>query len=130
MSARIATGPEMPRQASRRPLLLLLLGACLCHPLRAQTAEEVEAGRSLFRDPNKGNCVACHGVAGEAAAYAATVGPVLAGIKEKFPERPVLLAAIGEQEAQNTDTVMPPYRRHRLLSETEIDLIARYLETL
>jgi sulfur-oxidizing protein SoxX len=41
-----------------------------------------------------------------------------------------LRAQIWDPTARNPNTVMPPFGRHRILSEDEIDLIVDYIHTL
>ena len=131
MSAPIATGPDDCRGKARRLRIVSAIGIALAAcAVQAQAPEPAEAGRKLFQDPQKGNCAACHRLASENAKRAATVGPVLEGVREKFPDHAMLVQAIAEADSLRPDTIMPPYRRNRILTEIEIEAIARYLETL
>ena len=96
----------------------------------AQSPDPVDLGRKLFQDPQKGNCVACHRLASDDIKRAASVGPLLERFREKFPDHATLVKSIAEADSLRPDTIMPPYRRHRILTESEIEAIARYLETL
>ncbi len=93
-------------------------------------AVNITAGEKLARNTAKGNCTACHRIGTEPATRTATVGPTLADIKSKFPDHQVLVNAIADQGQRQPDTIMPPYRRNRILTESEIELIAQFLETL
>ena len=88
-------------------------------------------GRELFLDPRKGNCVACHQVPGVPSVKGKfRIGPELEGVKQRFPDRSQLRATIWDLSDSQPNTLMPPYGKHRILTETEIDAVVRYLETL
>lgn len=88
-------------------------------------------GRALFLDPGKGNCTACHqSSADPPPATASRIGPPLARVKQQIPDRAKLREIIRDAGSIWPDTVMPPYGRHRILTEIEIDAIAAYVETL
>ena len=88
-------------------------------------------GRTLFQDARKGNCVACHQIPGGIASTGKpNVGPELAEIKKRYPDRVQLRASIWDLSEKLTNTIMPPYGKHRILTEAEIDAVVRYLETL
>jgi sulfur-oxidizing protein SoxX len=59
----------------------------------------------------------------------ATVGPPLSGIKARFANRIALTNLVKDPMTINPDTIMPPYGRHRILTEREIDAIVDYLYT-
>jgi sulfur-oxidizing protein SoxX len=61
---------------------------------------------------------------------AATLGPVLQDVKRRFPGRAELRAHIWDASAKNPGTIMPPYGRHRILTEAEIDLVVDYIHGL
>lgn len=92
---------------------------------------EVEAGRKLAHDFNKGNCLACHSAPTDPQALTlANIAPPLIQIRERFPDREQLRARIWDPSVANPDTVMPPFGKHRILTDAEIDLIIDYLYTL
>ena len=54
-------------------------------------------------------------------------------IKQKYPasaDRARLREAIRDMSKTKPDTIMPPYGKHHILTEAEIDAIVAYLETL
>lgn len=88
-------------------------------------------GRALFADVRKGNCVACHQSPGDSLATGKIrIGPDLSGIKGRYPDRALLRAIIWDQSEKLPNTVMPPYGKHRILTEAEIDAVVGYLESL
>ncbi|NTU53592.1 MAG: sulfur oxidation c-type cytochrome SoxX [Chlorobiaceae bacterium] len=88
----------------------------------------VEKGRALALDTNKGNCIACHMMGdGE---FPGNFGPPLSQMKERYPERSVLRKQIGDATILNPKSIMPPFGKHGIISDTEIDQIIDYLYTL
>ena len=86
------------------------------------------AGKELAFNRSKGNCLACH--AAEGGDLAGTIGPPLVAMKARFPDKKVLRAQIWDATERNPKTAMPPFGRHRILTEGEIDLIVEYLYSL
>ena len=91
-------------------------------------------GRTLFIDERKGNCSACHKTPTDASLRSvSTIGPSLEAIKQKYPlaaDRMRLRNAIWGLSKTTANTIMPPYGKHRILTDAEIDAIVTYLETL
>lgn len=88
-------------------------------------------GRAIAHDQEKGNCLACHRMPADPGAETlATLGPVLENVKRRYPDRAALRAQIWDARAKNPDTIMPPYGRHRILTEAEIDLVVDYIHGL
>ena len=91
-------------------------------------------GRALFIDERKGNCGACHKTPTDASLKSVSnIGPSLETIKQKYPsaaDRMRLRNAIWDLSKTTPNTIMPPYGKHRILSNAEIDAIVIYLETL
>ena len=109
--------------------LLAMLAAPV--PLQAEMTSDETAGRALAIDIAKGNCLACHAVPGDPQAVtSANIGPPLVGIRSRFPQRGRLREQIRDPMQFNPDTVMPPFGKHRILTDKEIDRIVDYLYTL
>jgi L-cysteine S-thiosulfotransferase len=88
-------------------------------------------GRALAHDQEKGNCLACHRMPSDTSAEtAANLGPPLENVKRRYPDRAQLRAQIWDARVKNPDTIMPPYGRHRILTEAEIDLVVDYVHGL
>lgn len=97
------------------------------------SAEEKKGmtGQELAFSTAKGNCLACHQMPGDPAAItSANIGPPLIGMKDRFPDRARLRAQIWDATAFNKDTVMPPFGKHKILSEEELDKIVDYVVDL
>lgn len=111
---------------------LLLLAAAVLLPRGADAAEpaasEVEQGKAIAFDRGLGNCLACHMING--GELAGNIGPPLLQMKVRFPDPSVLKQQIADPESRNSATVMPPYGKHQILTDEEIDLVIKFLYTL
>jgi sulfur-oxidizing protein SoxX len=92
------------------------------------TADKIEQGKALAFERRKGNCLACHQI--EGGELTGNYGPPLLMMKARFPERSVLRAQIWDAAVRMPNTRMPPFGRHRILTEEEIDLVVDYILTL
>ena len=92
------------------------------------TTDKIEQGKVLAYTRSKGNCLACHQI--EGGELAGNYGPPLLLMKARFPDRSVLRAQIWDAGVRMQSTRMPPYGRHRILTEEEIDLVVDYILTL
>jgi sulfur-oxidizing protein SoxX len=103
--------------------LALLMFAQLVH---AQSG--AADGQKIAFDRGKGNCLTCHVIRdGDSPG---TIGPALADIKTKYPDRNDLIAIVSDETKRNPLTVMPPFGRNRVLTEKEINAIVDFLQTL
>ena len=94
----------------------------------ATTDDGIAAGKSLAMERSKGNCLACHSI--EDGELPGTIGPPLVALKLRFPERAALKQQICDATVRNVDSRMPPFCRHGILTEDEVELIVDYLYTL
>ncbi len=107
----------------------LLCGTVLLGPSAANASEATVAeGKKLAFNRKKGNCLACHAI--EGGALPGNIGPPLVAMKARFPDAAVLRAQIWNASAANPDTIMPPFGRHQILSDDEIDKITAFIHTL
>jgi len=91
-------------------------------------ASRVELGKKLAMDRPKGNCLACHQI--EDGELPGNLGPPLLAMQARFPDKSVLRAQIWDATENNPNSRMPPFGRHGILTEEEIDLITDYLYSL
>ena len=85
-------------------------------------------GRSIAFDRKLGNCLACHAIPSDPKAEApGNIGPPLANIKERYPDKAKLRAQIWDATVNNPNTSMPPFGRNKILTEQEIDLVTDYV---
>ena len=95
------------------------------------TADEKKAemtGKELAFDRKKGNCLACHQI--EGGKMAGTIAPPLAAMAARSLDKEKIRAQIVDPEVANPDTLMPPFGKHKILSDEEIDKIVDFVSAL
>lgn len=115
------------------PTPIRAAGACLI--LMAGFAQSVHAngpkaltGQELAFDNSKGNCLACHSMPSDAQAVTSTdIAPPLVSMKERFPERAKLYAQVWDATKAKADSLMPPFGKHRILSDDELNKVVDYV---
>ena len=88
----------------------------------------VEKGKQVAFDRKKGNCLACHAM--DDGTLPGNIAPPLVSMKLRYPDKEKLRAQIWDATVRNPNTIMPPFGRHRILSEQEIDEVVEYVYTL
>lgn len=91
-------------------------------------ADEFAEARAMAFDRNKGNCLACHMIAG--GEMPGLVAPPLMMMKQRFPDREVLKEQIWDATIRNPESVMPPYGRHGIFTEEELEMVVDYIQSL
>lgn len=104
------------------------LGALIATSAPASAQSAVADGQKIAFDRSKGNCLTCHEIKG--GDLAGNIGPALADIKSKYPDRADLVAIITDETKRNPLTVMPPFGRNHILTGKEIDAVVDFLQTL
>jgi sulfur-oxidizing protein SoxX len=94
----------------------------------AVSQEIIDAGKNIAWDRKKGNCLACHAMAD--GSLPGNAGPALISMKQRFPDKAALRAQIWDATQRNPNTVMPPFGRHGILTDDEVDKITEYVYTL
>lgn len=90
-------------------------------------ADAVTQGGCVVINRKKGNCMACHQIAGISSG---NIAPPLVAMKQRFPDKAKLRAQINDARTVNPDTVMPPFGPHKILSQDEIDKVVEFVLTL
>jgi len=114
---------------------LLTAVACLVGSLgfftpiaNADEAADIAKGKKIAFNNKKGNCLACHQIAG--GKLAGNIGPPLVAMKARFPDIAALTEQISNAGAKNPNSIMPPFGPHGILSKKDIRLIAKFIHTL
>ncbi len=94
----------------------------------ASNGEMLEEGKRLAFDRKLGNCLTCHMIADGKAS--GNLGPPLIAMKARFPDRKVLRAQIWDSNVANPASAMPPFGRHNILTEKQIDLVTDFILSL
>ena len=108
----------------------LVLGSFAFSPIQAKAADAkaLEEGKELAFHRKKGNCLACHKIAG--GDLPGNIGPELVNMKARYPDKAKLRAQIWDATTVNPNTIMPPFGKHKMLSEKEIDLVTEFIYSL
>lgn len=92
------------------------------------SADDVADGKALAFNKKKGNCLACHQIAG--GTLPGNIGPPLVAMKARFPDRDKLKAQIADARINNPNTIMIPFGPHAVLSDAEIEKVTTFIHTL
>ena len=112
-----------------RPFLasfLVILGAA--YGAQALAGDAVAEGKAIATDRKKGNCMSCH-MMGDAT-LPGNIGPPLVAMKARFPDKAKLRAQVWDATKANPHSLMPPFGKHGILSDSDIDKIVEYILTL
>ena len=90
--------------------------------------DNVAKGKEIAYNRKTGNCLACHMM--DDGVSPGDIGPPLVAMKARFPDRAKLKAQLSDPEANNPNTMMPPFGKHNILSSDDIDAVIDYLYTL
>jgi sulfur-oxidizing protein SoxX len=116
------------RSISTAASVVALLGAFASPAVLSADEGMLAEGKRLAFDRKLGNCLTCHMIAdGEAAG---NLGPPLIAMKARFPDKQVLRAQIWDSNVKNPASPMPPFGRHNILTEKQIDLVTEYIYSL
>jgi len=108
--------------------LLGCLGLIAPLTVSAAGSADIAKGKELAFNKKKGNCLACHQIAG--GKLAGNIGPPLVAMKARFTDFEKLKAQISDATKANPNTIMPPFGPHSILSAGDIDKIAKFIHTL
>jgi len=109
--------------------IAVLLGAFVSPAASAAGhSEALKEGHKLALDRKLGNCFGCHRITGTD--QEGNTGPPLIAMKARFPDKSVLRAQIYDATVKNPGSLMPPFGRHKALSDKQIDLITDYIHSL
>ena len=108
----------------------VLAGALMLTAVPAAIAADsaITKGKAVAVDRKKGNCLACHAMDG--GSLPGNIGPPLISMSLRFPDKAKLRAQIYDSTTSNPNTIMPPFGKHGMLSDEEIDQVVEYIYTL
>ena len=105
---------------------IILLNACSVNqPTKVSTTN---LGKELSFQRNKGNCLACHVI--QDGEDPGNIGPSLFNIQKKFTNKQELKALIWDATQFNPNTSMPPFGKHQILTESELNAVVDYIWSL
>jgi len=108
----------------------LLISSLVFLGLTSANADEatIAEGKKIAFNRKKGNCLACHMIAG--GSLPGNIGPPLVAMKARFPDKAKLRAQIWDSTVSNPNSIMPPFGKHNIVSEKEIDKITDFIHSL
>lgn len=98
-----------------------------CNDKANPPKDAVTQGGCVVIERTKGNCMACHAIAGTTAG---NIAPPLVQMKQRFPDKAKLRAQIDDARKLNPRSVMPPFGPHEILTQDEIDKVVEFVLTL
>ncbi|MEW5942411.1 MAG: sulfur oxidation c-type cytochrome SoxX [Pseudomonadota bacterium] len=107
-----------------------LMSAGMAAPTFASGDGKISAGQEIAFDRQKGNCLACHAMPGTKAEMPGNIAPPLVTMKLRYPDKAKLRAQIWDAMQANPNTSMPPFGKHQILTEEEIDLVTEFIHSL
>ncbi len=112
-------------------MFALITGLVIANLSMAADGTKEPAGRAIVFNKAKGNCLACHEIPSDPKAESpGNIGPSLVKMKEHYSDRNKLRAKIWDATASKPQTVMPPFGKHQILTEQEIDQVVDYIQGL
>lgn len=109
----------------------LVLSLALTLPVTANEQVDPQLlaeGKAIAFDRKKGNCLACHMI--DDGSLPGNSGPPIVAMKARFPTQADLRKQVWDATVRNPMTLMPPFGKHGILSDDEIDKIVAYIYTL
>jgi L-cysteine S-thiosulfotransferase len=88
----------------------------------------IKEGKEIAFDRKKGNCLSCHKMQG--GTLEGNIGPELVAMKARFPDKTVLRSQIYDSRINNPVTIMPPFGKHEILTNGEIDKVVEFIYSL
>jgi len=115
--------------------MALTLGSITLSPMNAMAdgMSAAEEGMKIVTDRKKGNCMACHkiaGLKGKDAESHGNIGPALVNMKARYPDKKKLHDMIFNAQDKNPNTIMPPFGKNKILSEDELNKVVEFVYTL
>ena len=98
-----------------------------CNDAANPPKDPVTQGGCIAITRTKGNCQACHFVAGTPSG---NIAPPLVNMAQRFPDKSRLRVQVEDPHKLNPHSIMPPYARHEIMSDEEIDKVIAWLMTL
>jgi sulfur-oxidizing protein SoxX len=119
---------RFPLAATAVAAMLGLSGLAMV-PGSAVAADEevIEEGRQLAFDRKKGNCLACHQIQG--GSLAGNIGPPLVAMSSRLSKEELRSQLVDSTE-RDPNTMMPPFGKHNILTDEEIDKIVEFVYQL
>ncbi|MBT2971189.1 MAG: sulfur oxidation c-type cytochrome SoxX [gamma proteobacterium symbiont of Ctena orbiculata] len=109
--------------------ITVLAGQFLISPaIFAAGGNAIEEGKKIAFDRKKGNCLACHNIIN--APSPGNIAPALVAMKARYASKEELRMQIWDATIKNPESAMPPFGKHGILSEADLEKVIEYVWTL
>ncbi|MEW8467435.1 MAG: sulfur oxidation c-type cytochrome SoxX [Candidatus Thiodiazotropha sp.] len=109
--------------------ITVLAGQFLISPaIFAAGGNAVEEGKKIAFDRKKGNCLACHNIVN--APSPGNIAPALVAMKARYASKEELRMQIWDATIKNPESALPPFGKHGILSEADLEKVVEYVWTL
>lgn len=98
-----------------------------CNDKANPPKDAVTQGGCIAITRTKGNCMACHEIAGTTSG---NIAPALVNMAQRWPDKAKLREQIYDASKANPNTVMPPFGRNQILTPDEIDKVVDFVLSL
>ena len=102
----------------------IILSAIVALPVLAKEM----SGKEIAFDRKLGNCLACHMILG--GELTGNIAPPLIAMKARFPDKAKLRAQIWDATVINPGSIMIPFGKHKVMSESQIDKVTNFIHSL
>jgi sulfur-oxidizing protein SoxX len=106
----------------------ILVSSILLATIAAPSMAKEMSGKDIAFDRKLGNCLACHMIPG--GNLSGNIAPPLIAMKSRFPDKAKLRAQIWDATVANPNTIMPPFGKHQIVSEEQLDKMVDFIHTL
>ena len=88
----------------------------------------LDEGKQIAFSRKKGNCLACHSISGGKSP--GNIAPPLVAMKQRYPDKARLHQQIWDATIANPVSTMPPFGKHKILSDAELDKVVEFIYSL
>ena len=120
--------PSIKKALVAASAVATLIGGLALSGQVAAGASAIEEGKKIAFDRRLGNCLACHDIPG--GSLPGNIGPPLVAMKARYPDKAKLRAQIWDATAINPHSLMPPFGKHGILTDEQVDKVTEFIHSL
>ena len=121
--------PKPANMIAAASTIAILLGSMTGLSTPALADEDmIKLGKKVAENRRKGNCTTCH--AYEGANMPGNIGPPLVAMKARYPDKKMLYQQIWDATKTNPLSSMPPFGKHQILTDKEIEAVTEWVYSL
>ncbi len=94
----------------------------------AGESASIDKGKEIAFDRKKGNCLACHNIPNGPSP--GNIAPALIAMKSRFATKEDLRKQVWDPTIKNPESTMPPFGKHNIISEKELNDVVEFIWTL